>query len=370
MATRGTVGAPSSNTDYFNALLGTTLMAYKKQMYDNIFRDSALLSYLRMSDAVTTQNGGERVAVPLMYEKNKTVKVHSGYETIDTTPQDGMTQAFYEWAEIAGSITISRKEERQNSGEGRLLNLLEQKIKQAEMSMREELNEGLILGLVSGATFVPKQSLGGANGLNPINWFIRKAPATDPIAGGNVGNISGASYSWWRPMVADASNAAIPTGGQFGLSITTYKGLVVALKRLYNYCSRGSGGSPDLVLFDQVSYETYENALDDKVRYANTKMADMGFDNIKLRGATCIWDEKTPDLKTGTEAITAGTANFINTNFFKLIIDSETDIVTTPFVEPENQTAKTAKILFMGQSACYNLRKLGALWGIAQNIVA
>jgi hypothetical protein len=370
MATRGWTGAPSTNTDYFDSLLSTTLMAYKKTMYDNIFKDSAFLAYLRMAGAVKTQNGGERVAVPLMYDKNSTVKVHSGYEVIDVTPQEGFTQAFFEWAEVAGSITISRKEERQNSGEGRLLNLLEQKTKQAEMSMREALNLGLVQGRVSSSTFVPLQSTGGANGLNPLGYFTPKDCTADPVAGGNVGNISRNSHSWWRPMVATAGSGSTPTGGQFGLSVTTYKGLVVALRRLYNYCSRGSGGSPDLAVFDQVSYETYENALDDKVRYSNTKMADMGFDNIKLRGATCIWDEVVPDIYTGTAAITTGTAFFINTNFYQLIIDSETDIVTTPFVEPENQTAKTAKVLFMGQAACMNMRKMGVLKRIAQNIVA
>lgn len=370
MATRGDSSAPSSNTDYFDALLSTTLMAHRKTMYDNIFKDSAFLAYLRMSDAVESQDGGERVALPLLYGKNSTVKVHSGAEVIDTTLQDGMTTAFYEWAEIAGTIGITRKEERQNSGEGRLLGLLEQKTKQAEMTMREELNEGLVLGKVSSATFVPKTSVGGSNGLNPLGYLFRKAPATDPIAGGNVGNISGASYDWWRHRVADASSGSTPTGGDFGLNVSTYAGLNVALKREYNYCSRGSGGSPDLVLFDQVSYETYENSLDTKVRYSNTKMGDMGFDTIKLRGATCIWDEQTPDVENGAAAITTGSAFFINTNFYKLTIDSETDIVTTPFVEPENQTVKTAKVLFMGQAGVSNMRKHGCLWGISQSITS
>ena len=370
MATRGDSSAPSTNTDYYDALLSTTLMAYRKTMYDNIFKDSAVLAYLRMTDAVITQNGGERVALPLMYGKNSTVGVHSGYDIIDTTPQDGMTTAFYEWAEVAGSISISRKEERQNSGEGRLLNLLEQKTKQAEMTMREELNEGLVLGKVSSSTFVPKTSISGADGLNPLGYFLRKVPSTDPIAGGNVGNISGSTYDWWRHHVADASNGAAPTAGDFGLSVSTYAGLLVALKRMYNYCSRGSGGSPDLAICDQVTYETYENAMDVKVRYTNTKMADMGFDNVKLRGATVIWDEQVPDVENATAAITTGTAFYLNTNFFKLVIDSETDIVTTPFVEPENQTAKTAKVLFMGQTAVSNLRKHGCLWGLPQSTVA
>ena len=237
------------------------------------------------------------------------------------------------------------------------------------MSMREYLNTQLLLGTVSGATFVPSQSTGGANGLNPLGYFMRKLNATDPTRGGNVGNISAASYDWWRHRTGSVDNATV-TGNDFKLNITTYAGLESALKRMYNFCSRGSGGSPDVCVTDQVSFETYESALNVKVRYTNTKLADMGFDNIKLRGATMIWDESTPDIQNGTSSITLGTAFFINTNFYKLMIDTETDLVTTPFVEPESQTAKTAKVLFMGQACVSNLRKMGVVGGISQSIVA
>ena len=116
----------------------------------------------------------------------------------------------------------------------------------------------------------------------------------------------------------------------------------------------------------------YENALDDKVRYTNTKLADMGFDNIKLRGATAIWDEVVPDIDTAdiTDPLTSGTVFMLNSNFYKLIVDSETDVVTTPFIIPENQTVQTAKILFMGNTAVSNMRKHGVGYAIAQNIVA
>ena len=369
MSTIGDSGSPSQHTIYYDALLSTTLMAYKKTLQDNIFKDSAFLSYLRMSNAVNHQNGGERIAFPLMYGTNSTVETHSGYSIIDTTPQEGMTTAFYEWAEIAGTISISRKEERQNAGEGKLLNLLESKIKQAEMTMREKLNGDLLQGTVSSATFVPDQSNNGVDGVLPLGYFLRKLNATDPT-NSDVGNIAGDTYSWWRHNTAVLNSGTKDTGNAFALSVSTYAGLKVALRRMYNYCSRGSGGSPDLVVMDQVSFETYENALDTNVRYQNTKMADMGFDTIKLRGATCIWDEVVPDIDSGTTAITTGTAFFLNTDFYNLIIDSETDIETTPFIEPENQTAKTAKILFMGNAAVSNMRKLGVCYAISQSIVA
>ena len=373
MATVGDTGAPSTNTVYYDALLSTTLNAYAagKSMFDNIFKESAHLAYMRMTGAVKKQDGGERIAVPLMYGDNSTIKTHGGYDVIDTTPQDGVTTAFFEWAEVAGSISISRKEERQNSGESRLINLLESKLKQAEMTMREKLNNDLLLGTVSGTTFVPDSSIGsGALGLLPLGYFLRKDNTTDPTTGGNVGNIAGATQSWWRHRTAVVNAGGIDTGNSFTVNVSTYAGLKAALRRMYNYCSRGSGGSPNCVVFDQVSFETYENSLDTNIRYTNTKMADMGFDTIKLRGATCIWDEVVPDVENGTAAITAGTAFFINTNFYHLFIDSQTDIITTPFVEPENQTAKTAKILFMGNAGVSNMRKHGVMYGLSQTITS
>lgn len=371
MATIGDTGSPSSNTIYYDSLLTTTLMNYGKSLVDNIFKKNAFLYYLRdMVDGVVMKNGGERIAIPLMYGDNSTIKTGGGYEVIDTTPQEGLTTAFYPWAEIAGSISISRLEERQNAGEGKLIDLLSSKIKQAEMTMQEKLNKDLLRGTVNTATFVPEVSSGGNYGLLPMGYFCRKDNTADPLVGGNVGDIAGATYDWWRPRTAVLDNGTKDTGNDFALAVTTYAGMEVALKRMYNYTSRKSGGSPDLCVMDQNTFETYENALNTKVRYQNTKMADVGFDTIKLRGATCVWDEVVPDIDSGTTAITKGTAFFINTDFYKLCIDKETDVVVTPFVEPENQTAKTAKILFMGNATCSNLSKMGVCYATAQNIAS
>jgi len=367
----GKTDAPSSATLYYDDLLTTTLSNYIAggSLHDNIFKDSAFLAYLRMSDAVTKQSGGERIAMNLMYAKNATVKSYENYDTLDTTPQDGMTTAFYDWKEIGGTISISRKEERQNSGDSKIIGLLESKVKQAEMSMREELNRQLIQGTISGTTFVPGNS---AKDLYPLGYFFRKVNSTDPTTGGNVGNISGSTYSWWRHHTAVLDSGSLDTGNDFALSVTTFAGLKVALHRMYNTCSRGSGGSPDLCLMDQVTFESYENALDTQKRYTNQAMADMGFDTVKVKGATAVWDELVPDVDTGdiTNPLTTGTAFFINTDFYKLVIDAETDMVVTPFVSPENQTARTAKILFMGNAAVSNMRKHGVCYAISQSIVS
>ena len=99
-------------------------------------------------------------------------------------------------------------------------------------------------------------------------------------------------------------------------------------------------------------------------------MTTMGFDNVKLKGATIVWDELVPDIDNGTTSLTDGSVFFINTNFYKLIIDKQTDFITTPFVEPENQTAKSAKVLFMGNTIITNPRKLGVCYAATLNITA
>jgi hypothetical protein len=373
MATVGNTGAPSTNTVYYDALLTSTLDAYIKSgtMFDQIFKDNRYLALLKQKGCVIKQNGGERIRAPLMYGNNSTIGAKSGYGLIDTTPQDGMTTAFYEWRELAGSITISRKEERQNSGEAQILDLLQKKTMQAQMTMSEELNRQLLQGTVNGTTFVPGTAAMDPTAfeLNPLGYFLSKDNTANPAAGGNVGNLSRAE-SWWRHRTGIADTATPETGNSFAIASTTYASTEAAFKRLYNFCGRGSGGFPDMGICDQVSYETYENSLGTKIRYTDTKMADMGFDTVKLMGATLIWDEVVPDIEAGTTAITKGTLFLLNSKFYHLVIDSQTDIVTTPFIEPENQTAKTAKILFMGNSAVSNIRKHGVLYAINQNIAA
>jgi hypothetical protein len=360
--------SPSSYTLNFDALLSTTLFAYRDKMVDNIFKSNAFLAALRQYGGVDYQDGGERVICPLMYAENDTFKSYKGYEQLTIKPQDGMTSAAYEWTEIGGTISISRREERQNSGEAAILKLLQKKIMQAEMSIKAKVNAQLIQGTVSSTTFVPGND---AKDLNPLGYFCRKACSTDPTAGGNVGNISASTYDWWRPNIARLDSASAGTGTKFSLSVSTYAGLRVGLYRLYNYCSRGADGSaPNICLADQVTYETYENSLDQLKRYGDEALVSMGFDNVKLKGATMIWDELVPDLDNGTVAVTEGTAFMINTKFYQLMIDKQTDFITTPFIEADNQTAKTAKVLFMGQATCSNMRKIGAGYGISQSITS
>lgn len=89
MATIGDAIAPSQNTINYDDLLTTTLFNYQTSgaLADNIFKDSAFLAGLRLMNGIDEQAGGERIAIPLMYAKNQTVKSYENYDVLDTTPR-------------------------------------------------------------------------------------------------------------------------------------------------------------------------------------------------------------------------------------------------------------------------------------------
>ena len=54
------------------------MAAYQKQLVDNVFKSNAFLAALKQKGGVDYQNGGERIAIPLMYESVSNVKSYAG----------------------------------------------------------------------------------------------------------------------------------------------------------------------------------------------------------------------------------------------------------------------------------------------------
>src|SRR4051812_44184186 len=109
-------------------LLSTTLKNYRKTLTDNIHKSNAVWLFLKSNNGLREEDGGERIVEPLMYGKNSTAGSYDGYDPLDTTPQTGIDSAEFNWKQYSVSITISGKEERQNNGTNRIINLLEAKI--------------------------------------------------------------------------------------------------------------------------------------------------------------------------------------------------------------------------------------------------
>ena len=306
-----------------DALLSTTLAAIpKKKFADNIFQKIPLFMWFKKK-AKLVVDGGANLVMPLMYGKNSTAKSYSGYGTLDTTPQEGLTAASYTWAQYAATISISGLEDRiQNVGDKAIIKILESKVTQAELSLADKLDIDLWASATTGTN---------------INTAVTLVDQTTTI-----GQVSKSSNSWWQSQLTASGSFAAR-----GLS---------DMRGLYNTITNQSlsKGAPDFICSDQNSYQYYEATVQPQLRYSDNDMADAGFENLRFKGSAMTYDPNTP----------SGTMFFLSSDALKLVTNKGTNFITTKFIQPANQDAKVAQLLWAGQLASDNIRRLGKLTGI------
>jgi hypothetical protein len=349
---------PSSLTLQYDALLSTTLFNYRKTLEDNVSKTNAFLWYMRNkvdNGYETVTDIGDRMQVPLMYELGQ-ADSYSGYDVLDVTPMDGITSAFWEWRQASVPIAISSLEEKKNSGEARILSLLESKTKQAEMGIQEFFNQRILNGAGGSSITDPYASpVNGSQFVDPLFLLVKYNPATSTV----VGNINQLVHSWWRNQFHDSA-------------ATTFKGFLQELRKLRVRCGRGPGGYPKLHMTDENVYSMYESALAEFHRNQSYKTADIPFDNILFYGSPVTHDEVMPNVHAGTQtqSETAGTWLMLNTDFFKIKVHRDTNFAPTPFQKPENQDAKVAHVLWLGGVGTSNRRKHGVMGDIDATIAS
>lgn len=363
------MAVPSTLTDSYDALLSMTLRNMQPRIRDNITKSNKLYNWLVDKGRFREVDGGERIQVLLMHGLNSTADIFSSYGVLDTTPQEGFTSAFFEWAEMSVSIAISQKEELQNKGRSRLMSLLEAKIQQAEASLTELLNNCLVSGRITASAnlgrFLARIGRLDTNAQGPLP--LPALVDANPSRSVSIGNINGNTYAFWRNQ-ATSSTAS------------TWAALRKEMTTVYNNCTKGVQGNPDLMLGDQTSHELYWAGLEGKERYIvdDKRVIDVlgGGDVLKFRGADYVWDEVVPDVETNAEVVdgvgTMTTSNifFLNSQAMEIIVHPDANFMTTPFVRPQDQAARIAQIMWMGAMGVNNRRKLGVLYGISQSIAA
>jgi hypothetical protein len=266
---------------------------------------------------------------------------------------DGITSAFFNWVQLAVSISISRIEERKNSGEYAMLDLLEEKSNQAMDGITERFNKAFLQGNgINSATAITTPFTSTTNGstfFTPLPLLVGQTPTAGTI-GSIAANVSDNGVSWWANQKSAATD-------------TNFASFFKDLDKLRNNCSKGVGGAPDIHLVDQSTFELYVAALRKDNRFTDTTRADIPFDNVAFHGKPVTWDEFMPNWSgtTTVQSTTQGSWVMLNSKNIQVKYDKQTNFTTTPFVRPENQDAKTAQILWYGTLGCNNRRKLGVL---------
>lgn len=342
----------------YGALLSTTLFNYHRTLMDNISKSNAVLNMLMKNDFYETlESIGDRAQIPLMFALS-TPHFYSGFDELDTTPMEGITSAFFDWRQLAVSISISGEEELKNSGEAQIISLLSSKVTQAEMGIQDLMDRVIMQG--NGPNVAAQIDTGFVDpttnriGIDPLPKLVDFTPAV-----GTVGSIDPAAETWWRNQTAtDAS--------------TTFAGFLKVLDHTYNDCSKGPGGRPDFSLTDQNSYELYCAALRSQNRYVEYAKADIPFGAVAFHGTPVAWDEYTPDAAGSTivQSAASGTWYMLNSKFMRMKVHARRNWNQSEFRVPVRQDGRVAFIFWYGALMLNNRRKHGVVGSIDSTIVA
>jgi hypothetical protein len=316
-----------SETRTYDALLTSTLANYSGQLADNIFDEYPLLSWfngklagaMRKEKAKRVLDGGETIVEHLLYEQSSSVRKYTGYQALNLTPQEGMTIARYPWRQIAVSVTISGLERRSNTGEAKMLDLWKGKIKQAEMSLRDQLSRDFYGSNSDGVS------------VDGLGIIVDSA--------GTCGGLAASTFSWWASTeTASGSFAA--------------QGLK-DMRTLFNTLSYGNN-TPDGIFTTQSIFEFFETTLQPQERYVNETAANSGFANLKFKNVPVFFDRD----------CTSGVVFMLNSKNIKWCVHKDADFATTAAVTPNDQDATSSLILVQGNMTTDERRKHGKLTGI------
>lgn len=326
----------SSLTRVYGPLLTMTLdeILASGLIQDNVYNMAKTLAWFRTGNRIKVLQGGERIRIPIMSGTNGTFKWYTGYDNLNITPQIGQTTAWYTWKQAAIGLAIDGLSLRNNAGPAQINDIMTEKIRQGELSM----GDGIATGIFSDGTGSANKQLTG------LSAAVDTTPADTSYAG-----IDPADNTAWR-------NRAVATVGDAAAN------LISNMRNVYNSCSRGSEGvasSPDFIVTTQSIHEALEALIAPRVRYEQNPSggADAGIETLKFKGAEVIWDDY----------CTAGTMYMLNSAHIMMFVHGKANFAMSDegFQKPIDQDALVANILFQGNVAVNNRRKLGVLAGIS-----
>jgi hypothetical protein len=309
-------------------VITSTLRDRSGKTADNVSKGNALLFKLKEKGSWKSAQG--RTIVQEVEYAEGNFQWYSGYEAIDISPPDVISAFEYNWKQGASSVSASGLEiDVQNTGRAQMLDLLETRIKNAEKTMRNNIN----VGCISNGTGSSGKQIGG----------LKLLVADDPTTG-TVGGVSRVDHTFARNQAYDAST----DGG----TAATASNIQTYMNTLYLRCTRGAD-KPDLILADSVYYGLFWASLQAIQRINETKMGRAGFQSIAFGAADVVYEDSTE--------MPASQMYFLNTDYLFLRYAPKRNFTPLDKVQSINQDAIVQLITFAGNLTCSNFSLQGTL---------
>lgn len=303
----------------------------KQDPTDNIFPRFWMLENLRVGDGFR-KGAGDPITGTIEYAVNTTVKAMSELETLDVNRVDVFDRYEYPWKFVGGDIVMSEFERGITAGGAGKFDLYAGKIDNLKRSFENQINQDLF----SDGTGTGGKQAGGLQLVVP-----------DVPTAGSRGNISAATFSFWRSQQTSGARTT-----------TAFDNLKGAARSIYNLCSNGPGQeTPEFMCSQRTEFEGYEALSTTFERYNRTSPNDKLLSGFK---GTYIMFK---DIPWGYDnACPAGHAYILNRR--NLFIRYLFWMKAFPPGSPVNQFIDVVKILTVYNLCSDNPRRLGVVTAI------
>jgi hypothetical protein len=317
-----------------DGLIATTLQKYMPTLEDNVFKSRPFLFALKQAGRIKDADGGTKLVVPLLYAAAPNVGSYADDDVFATAANTGITAAEYDWKQMYGLFHYTGIEKAKNSGRSAVLNLIDARMQQLEMSISTELNQQLF-----------KDGVG--NSEKDFTGISAMVSASDP-SWGDYGNIDRTTDAWWQATTKAASTANTV--------------VLTDMANVYNSASEGAD-HPGIIVTTQTGFESYEALLTDNIRYQDTKMGDAGFQSLMYKNAPVVFDD---DADADTGVVTEANAPmwFLNMNYITLWKLAGVWFKVSEAKTPVNADVNYQSILLYGQMTSSNNKRQGVLYDV------
>ncbi len=297
-----------------DTILTTSLADYQKRLVDNVYNDVVVMRLANEAGNKRMINGGTSIVETLIKEKQDDGGFYLGAGTLNNTQGHDTTLIEFKWQNAYEPIVITRDEERSNSGDThKILSLTGTKTQLSQKAIATRLDQAF------------SQPVGSANNLIDLRTMVGT---------GTLGSIAGATETWWQSTVT--------TSGAFAT-----QGISDMTTAYYAVASSATNDTPTHFVTTKVIFQKFMQTRLPLERIQNTLTANAGFTNLTFMGKPLMYGNH----------VETGYLYGLNMNYIYLAVDSATDLVTTPFITPTNQTVKVAYILWRGNFITNNRRR-------------
>jgi hypothetical protein len=300
--------------------LASTLPSYETEFKDQVFNKHPVLDHFKNNGGVVKKGGGSSIRVPLMHSAG-TSEWFSGSQSLNVNEVDTLDAAEYTWRNLNASIIFTLDDELNNNGKEQVVDLIEAKIKQAELTIADSLNDSLFNG----------------TGVEARPRIVGLATA---LGTGTYAGIAGGTYTDWQAYVESTATALT----------------VAHFKTMRNTINVGQGGAPVSIfattqaLFEKLeslytpTYQMNPLVTSNEVK----RLADVGFTSLGYAGVPVVFDPK----------IVTGSVYAVNPTNWKIFVHKDAYMDKTDRLKPIDQHV-TAQHIVLRCALGTNRRKSG-----------